>query len=53
LDQLSNVTPGQAALAALVAGGGAYGAHKLMHRNDDKDQKTAAAVNFLKTHLRN
>lgn len=53
LDQLSQVTPGQGALAALLAGGGIYGAHKLMHRNDDKTQKTAAAVDFLKTYLRN
>jgi len=43
--------PEQAAIAALLAGGGAYGAHKLMHRNDDKAQKTAAAVNFLRATL--
>lgn len=43
--------PEQAAIAALLAGGGAYGAHKLMHRNDNKAQKTAAAVNFLRATL--
>lgn len=43
--------PAQAAIAALLAGGGAYGARKLMHRDDGKAQKTAAAVNFLRATL--